>query len=46
LEKKLKWLPYDKFKNVVYLDRGGFGTIYKAIWLNDDGDKEVIYVKI
>jgi hypothetical protein len=32
LEKKLKWIPYNKLKNVEYLDRGGFGTIYKAIW--------------
>ncbi|CAB4426145.1 unnamed protein product [Rhizophagus irregularis] len=27
---KLKWIPYDKFKNIEYLDKGGFGTIYKA----------------
>ncbi|PKC50900.1 hypothetical protein RhiirA1_485064, partial [Rhizophagus irregularis] len=44
LEKKLRWIPYNKFKNVVYLNEGGFGTIYKAIWLknNDDDDVEVI----
>jgi len=30
--KKLKWLPYDGFKNVKYLDKGGFGTIYTANW--------------
>ncbi|PKC55875.1 hypothetical protein RhiirA1_474864, partial [Rhizophagus irregularis] len=42
LEKKLKWIPCDKFKNVIYLDKGGFGTIYKAIWLNNNEDKEVI----
>jgi hypothetical protein len=41
LEKKLKWIPYDKFKNIEYLDKGGFGTIYKAIWFHDD-DIEVI----
>ncbi|CAB4422508.1 unnamed protein product [Rhizophagus irregularis] len=28
----LKWVPYNKFNNVEYLDKGGFGTIYKAIW--------------
>jgi hypothetical protein len=33
-EKNLKWIPYNKFKNVEYLDKGGFGTIYKAIWLD------------
>ncbi|PKY58840.1 kinase-like protein, partial [Rhizophagus irregularis] len=42
LEKKLKWIPYNKFKNVEYLNEGGFGTIYKAIWLNNNEDKEVI----
>ncbi|UZO08534.1 uncharacterized protein OCT59_028788 [Rhizophagus irregularis] len=42
LEKKLKWIPYDKFRNVEFLDKGGFGTIYKAIWFYDDEDNEVI----
>ncbi|UZO08891.1 uncharacterized protein OCT59_029136 [Rhizophagus irregularis] len=41
-EKKLKWIPYDKFKNVEYLDKGGFSTIYKANWLYDNNDNEVI----
>ena len=40
--KKLKWIPYDKFKNVEYLDKGGFGTIYKSIWFYDNEDNEVI----
>ena len=30
----LKWVPYYKFENVEYLNKGGFGTIYKAIWIN------------
>jgi hypothetical protein len=38
LEKKLRWIPYDKFKNVEYLDKGGFGTIYKADWLYNKED--------
>ncbi|CAB4405777.1 unnamed protein product [Rhizophagus irregularis] len=42
LKKKLKWIPYNKFKNVEYLDEGGFGTIYKAIWSNFDRDREVV----
>ncbi|PKC56127.1 kinase-like protein [Rhizophagus irregularis] len=29
-------------KNVEYLDKGGFGTIYKAIWFYDYKDNEVI----
>ncbi|PKK59443.1 hypothetical protein RhiirC2_857340, partial [Rhizophagus irregularis] len=27
---KLKWIPYDKFENIEYFDKGEFGTIYKA----------------
>ncbi|CAB4399794.1 unnamed protein product [Rhizophagus irregularis] len=41
LEKDLKWIPYDQFNNVEYLNEGGFGTIYKAIWPNKNGSKEV-----
>jgi len=29
---ELKWFSYDGFKNVKYLDKGGFGTIYTATW--------------
>ncbi|PKY62407.1 hypothetical protein RhiirA4_488827, partial [Rhizophagus irregularis] len=31
---ELKWIPYDKFENIEYLDKGGFGTIYKAKFNN------------
>ena len=30
----LEWIPYSRFKNIEYIDKGGFGTIYKAIWLD------------
>ncbi len=30
----LEWIPYNRFKNIEYHDKGGFGTIYKAIWLD------------
>ncbi|PKY50234.1 kinase-like protein, partial [Rhizophagus irregularis] len=42
LEKELRWIPNNKFKNVEYFNEGGFGTIYKAIWLKNNGDEEVI----
>ncbi|GES91077.1 kinase-like domain-containing protein [Rhizophagus clarus] len=32
----LKWIPYDKFKNIEYLDKGGFSTIYKATYNNKE----------
>ncbi|GBB94013.1 hypothetical protein RclHR1_22730001 [Rhizophagus clarus] len=41
LERRLKWTPYNQFKNVKYVDRGGFGIIYKAIWLKSSEEKEV-----
>ncbi|RIA89043.1 hypothetical protein C1645_825406 [Glomus cerebriforme] len=27
-----KWIEYDKFENIEYITKGGFGTIYKASW--------------
>ncbi|CAB5357119.1 unnamed protein product [Rhizophagus irregularis] len=42
-EKDLKWIPYDQFNNIEYLDEGGFATIYKAIWTNKNGSKEVAF---
>ncbi|CAB4412408.1 unnamed protein product [Rhizophagus irregularis] len=45
LEKKLRWIPYNKFKNVKYLNEGGFGIIYKAIWLKNDGNNKEVILK-
>ncbi len=28
----LEWIEYDRFENVEYFAKGGFGTTYKAIW--------------
>ena len=30
----LEWIPYNSLENIEYVDKGGFGTIYKAIWLD------------
>ncbi len=30
----LEWISYNRFKNIEYFDKGGFSTIYKAIWLD------------
>ncbi|RHZ51604.1 hypothetical protein Glove_476g101 [Diversispora epigaea] len=30
----IEWIPYDRFENVTYLAKGGFGTVYKAKWLD------------
>ena len=29
---KLEWIEYDRFENIEYITKGGFGKIYKANW--------------
>ena len=31
-EEIIEWIEYDKFENIEYLAKGGFGTTFKAIW--------------
>ena len=30
--KCLEWIPFEKFQNVTYINRGGFGKVYSADW--------------
>jgi len=30
----LEWIPYDRFYGIEYIARGGFGKVYKAIWID------------
>src|SRR3954451_5721827 len=30
----LEWISYNRLTNVKYLDKGGFSTVYKAIWFD------------
>ena len=30
--KCLQWIPFEKFQNVTYITRGGFGKVYSASW--------------
>jgi hypothetical protein len=30
----LEWIPYDRFYDIEYIAKGGFGTVYRA-YLND-----------
>jgi hypothetical protein len=32
----LEWIPYNRLTNIKYLAKGGFSTVYKAIWLDGD----------
>ena len=39
----LEWIEHDRFENIEYLAKGGFGTVYKAIWKDgpiDEWDSE------
>ena len=44
----MEWIPYNRLENIKYLDKGGFSTIYEAIWLDgpikkwDYEEKELI----
>ncbi|RHZ85585.1 hypothetical protein Glove_64g113 [Diversispora epigaea] len=30
----IEWIPFDRLENITYLAKGGFGTVYKANWLD------------
>jgi hypothetical protein len=32
--KVLEWIPYDRFRNVKYIAKGGFGIVYRANWID------------
>ena len=31
-DEKLEWIEYDRFENIEYITKGGFGKVYKAKW--------------
>jgi hypothetical protein len=33
-EKVLEWIPYDRFYDIKYIAKGGFGTVYRAKWID------------
>src|SRR5207244_1178802 len=30
----IQWIPFNEFKNIKYLAKGGFGEVHKATWIN------------
>ena len=40
----IRWIPFNEFKNIEYLAKGGFGEVHKATWI--DGDREVVLERI
>ena len=37
-EEVLEWIPYEKFSDIEYLAKGGFGTVHKATWIDGNID--------
>ena len=33
-ENVLEWIPYDRFYDIEYIAKGGFGKVYKANWID------------
>ncbi|RHZ88318.1 hypothetical protein Glove_23g151 [Diversispora epigaea] len=31
-EEVIEWIPFDRFNNIEYLDKGGFGKVFRATW--------------
>ena len=31
-KKCIEWIPFEKFQNITYITKGGFGKIYSANW--------------
>ena len=29
----IQWIPFNEFKNIEYLAKGGFGEVHKATWI-------------
>ncbi|GBC05953.1 hypothetical protein RclHR1_06520009 [Rhizophagus clarus] len=43
IKNALKWIPYDRFRDIEYIAKGGFGKVYKANWIDghmDEWDNE------
>ena len=41
--KVLEWIPYDRFYDIEYIAKGGFGKVYRANWIDgyiDDWDNK------
>jgi hypothetical protein len=30
----LEWIPYDRFRDINFIAKGGFGKVYKANWID------------
>ena len=44
----IRWIPFNEFKNIEYLAKGGFGEVHKATWFyhQDYKEREVVLKRI
>src|SRR5439155_1000076 len=43
----IRWIPFDEFRNIEYLAKGGFGEIHRATWVDCVyGEKDVVLKRI
>jgi hypothetical protein len=40
-----RWIPFNEFKNIEYLAKGGFGEVLKATWFGDGCKEQDIVLK-
>src|SRR5438034_9186123 len=33
-QKVIEWIPYDRFYDIEFIAKGGFGKVYKANWID------------
>src|SRR5437016_7213321 len=38
-EKVLEWISYDRFYDIEYIAKGGFGKVYRANWIDGNIDE-------
>ena len=41
----IRWIPFDEFKNIEYLAKGGFGEVHKATWIEYGYEDEDVVLK-
>ncbi|PKK60809.1 kinase-like protein [Rhizophagus irregularis] len=41
----LEWIPYDRFYDIKYIAKGGYGKVYKAIWIDGKYQNMLVALK-
>ncbi|RIB09460.1 hypothetical protein C2G38_2108579, partial [Gigaspora rosea] len=42
LKYNIEWIPFNKLSNIETIGKGGFSTVYRAIWLDDEHGKQYV----